>query len=352
MLRGHGGEIYHLARELEIHPSEIRDHSSNVSPLPPPEGLYSFLGEHLREIENLPEVDSFSLRIALAEKYALNPSQIFPSSGTTEWIFAIPQILKPQRILILGPTYSDYADAARLSGIESIFFLAQEVENFSPPLNELLCSLKEKDLVFICNPNNPTGTFISVSKLYEIISNFSQVLFVVDESYSDFVRGESSLLNFERVPENLIILRSFSKIYRIPGLRLGYAIAGLKLSKKLWEVLLPWSVNRLAQIVGPWLLRREDYIVQVQNYIEEERKRFLKELEKLPLKVFPSKTHFFLVKLKCEAQKIWEFLLKKHHILVRDASNFYGLDHYYLRFALRGKEENDILLTALKEVLL
>jgi len=349
MLRGHGGEIYHLARELGLSPSEIRDHSSNVSPLPPPEGLYDLLQTRLREIENLPEVDSLTLRECLAERYQLSSEQILPSSGTTEWIFAIPKVFEPRRVLILGPTYSDYADAAHQAGIEPKFLLAKEENNFSPPLEELRTTLRDGDLVFVCNPNNPTGSVIPSPTLREIIAQHPQALFVVDESYSDFVGKEATLLEGD-ILENLIILRSFSKIYRIPGLRLGFAIASNKLAERLWNIFLPWSVNRLAQIAGVWLTKQKNYISEVQNFIREERKRVLGALKGLPLRLFPSQTHFFLVKLPFEARRAWWELLQQYHILAREASNIYGLDKYFLRFALRSKEENDYLFKALKEV--
>ncbi len=350
MLRGHGGEIYHLARKLGLNPSEIKDHSSNVSPLPPPQGLYDLLKAHLAEIENLPEVDSFTLREKLAQIYSLHQDQILPSSGTTEWIFGIPKILNPKRVIILGPTYSDYADAAKQLGIRPIFILAEEETLFSPPLEDLTNRLQKKDLVFICNPNNPTGALIPPQKLQEIIFNFPDVFFIIDESYSDFVEERASLLDLGKPPENTIILRSFSKIYRIPGLRLGFAIASQKLSEFLWSLFLPWNVNRLAQVAGNWLLDQKDYIIKVREFVKDERKRILKILKDLPLKIFPSRTHFFLLKFPHKVHSLWKALLYQHHILTRDASNIYGLNPYFLRFALRSREENDYFCKALKEV--
>ncbi len=355
MLRGHGGEIYHLARQLGIPPREIQDHSSNVSPLPPPAGLYERLKESLAEIENLPEVDSFSLRSSLAEFYGLSPEEIIPSSGTTEWIFAIPRLLKPKRVLILGPTYSDYADAARINGLKILYLLAREEENFAPPLKELKASLRPQDLVFICNPNNPTGVLISPEALSSLVIKNPESFFVVDESYMDFVEGENSLLSLGRFPSNLIVLRSFSKIYRIPGLRLGYLVAKAPLNKVFWENTLPWAVNRLAQIAGLWLLERaSSNLKKVKEFVSAERERIWQKLSKLSgIKIFPSRVHFFLLKLlePRKAAAVWHRLLTEKHILVREASNFKGLEGEFLRFALKGQAENARLLKALEEVL-
>ena len=354
MLKGHGGEIYAWARELGLDPWEIKDHSSNLSPLPPPEGLYELLKNSLPEIENLPEVDSLSLRERFAQEYPhLFPEEILPSSGTTEWIFALPRVLEPQRVLILGPTYSDYADAAKTSKVPVFFFMAREEEDFRPPLEELAQNLKEDDLVFICNPNNPTGSFISPEKISALARENPKSYFVIDESYADFLPGKTSLLDLgERLP-NVVILRSFSKIFKIPGLRLGLAVAGERFVRLLWRHYLPWSVNRLAQIAGPWLLDQKEHVKKVQNFVQEERKLIFEGLKNVEgLKIFKGQVHFFLVKLsRKKSHEVWRELLLKYRILVRNASNFEGLNEYYLRFSLRTKEENQALLKALKEVI-
>ncbi len=354
MLKGHGGEIYAIAFELGISPEKIIDFSSNLSPFPPPEGLYELLREHLTEIENLPEVDSFSLREAFAQKYPfLEAEQIFPSSGTTEWIFNIPRLLEPKRVFILGPTYSDYADAAKLAKVPFFYLIAEEKENFHPKITELKKQLKKEDLVFICNPNNPTGAFIEPKDLFSLIKENSEIFFVIDESYIDFVSDNASLLALNELPSNTIILRSFSKIFHIPGLRLGFAITGKRFSKLFWKHYLPWSVNRLAQIAGLWLLRQNKYVKEVRNFIIIEKERIFDQIKEIKnIKIFPTRSNFILAKsLKDKSKNIWKTLLHKYHILIRDASNFYGLNEFFFRFSLRKKTENNFLINALKEVM-
>ena len=352
MLKGHGGEIYHLAQSLGIKPHLLQDHSSNVSPLPPPEGLYSHLEKHLKEIEYLPEVDSQSLREALAQYYGLLPEQFFPSSGTTEWIFTIPSLGPFRKALILGPTYGDYADALRLAGVDFSYFLAKEEDQFIPDLSSLKKALASHDLVFICNPNNPTGVYLSPQNLLDLINSFPQVTFVVDESYVDFHPKGKSLLFSRPFPANLIVLCSFSKIYRIPGLRLGFCASGQKWQEKIAQRLLPWAVNRLAQVAGLWLLKQKDYLQKVRSLIQKERKRLFPLFSSLPeAKLFPGEIHFFLLKHQRQpVQKIWQDLLERHHLLVREASNFYGLSPHFLRLALRSPQENDRLFQGLREV--
>ncbi len=354
MLRGHGGEVYYLAKHLGISPEDISDHSSNVSPLPPPQGLYKHLKKHLPEIERLPEVDSESLREAMGIHFGLEPELIIPVSGTSEWIFTIPKLLKPKKVIILGPTYSDYADAAKLAGLDKKFVLAREEENFRPPLEELEKIIGPKDLVFICNPNNPTGTLVPQEALKRLVLKYPETFFVIDESYIDFVADESSLVPYIKNLPNCLILRSFSKIYRIPGLRLGFLVISPPLKDVFWQALLPWAVNRLAQVAGVWLIGQKNYVKQVKLFIVQEKKNFLKTLNdmNLPIKVYESSLHFFLLKLmKHNSQKVWHSLLKKYYILIRNASNFYGLKGPFLRLALRETEKNQKLLLALRDVL-
>ncbi|MBX6423876.1 histidinol-phosphate transaminase [Thermosulfurimonas sp. F29] len=350
MIRGHGGEIYHLARELGLAPEDILDFSSNVSPLPPPEGLYRVLSEHLREIEHLPEVDSFALRRALSERFGPPPEAFFPSSGTTEWIFALPEALGARRILILTPTYADYEDAARRAGKVPLFFPAREEEDFRPPLQELEAAASPGDLVFLCNPNNPTGAFLERESLLTLIRKHGETFFVVDESYLPFAAEDrESLLTASPFPENLVVLFSFSKIYRVPGLRLGFAAAGAALRKKLASRELPWAVNRLAQVAGEYLLRQKFHEERVRRFVSEERRHLAERLSGLGLRTFPSRANFLLVKLPpgTSAPLLRDRLLRQHHLLVRSCHNFRGLSEEYLRIALRTPEENERLLHGL-----
>ncbi len=187
----------------------------------------------------------------------------------------------------------------------------------------------------------------------EALERFPETIFVCDESYLDFHPQGLSALSFKPFPDNLVVLRSFSKVYRVPGLRLGFCAAGKFLLEALWKMYLPWSVNRLAQLAGPWLLEQEAYVDKVRRFVQEERGYFLPLLKALPgVEVFPGEIHFFLLKLKFhQAGKVWETLLKEHKILVRNAANFFGLGANFLRLALRGREENKRLLKALEEVL-
>ncbi|MGB9712333.1 MAG: pyridoxal phosphate-dependent aminotransferase [Dissulfurimicrobium sp.] len=358
MLYGHGGDIYGLARSLGVSPKDIKDFSSNVSPLPIPAGLKQRLITGLEEIRALPEVDSFTLREALARRYGLPSQNFLIGSGTTEWIYSLPRVSGARRALIPLPTYSDYADAARAAGCE--------VETLGPwpdgdqnanvaILNSITNKAKYGDIVFICNPNNPTGRFIPTNILMDAIKIAQDTLWVIDESYAPFIgRDQETSLISLNLPSNLLILRSFSKLYGIPGLRLGYVLGASNLIKKLDSMSKPWAVNRLAQIAGEYLVKMSfHYEEDVREYCKVEKRRFLSRIEaEIPfLKPLEGSTHFILFKIAPPwmAATITA-TLKNKQILVRDCSNFMGLSDEYLRISLRSMEDNDYLINQLKEL--
>ena len=363
MLFGHGGNIYDAAREIGCDPGAILDFSSNVSPLPLKRPFLDFLVDRLPTIQVLPEPDSQTLRETLSERTGLGPQNFLVGNGTTEWIFNIPAVLPGiGRVVIPIPTYSDYEDAARLAGKEP-FFLGPFIDhgegtsgNGDGLLKELEQHVRPGDLIFLCNPNNPTGAFIEPGLLHEFICNFKESLWVVDESYAPFIGPdeESSLLS-KGVVKNCLILRSFSKIYGIPGLRIGAISGPESLLKLLSERLKPWSVGTLAQLSGSYLLRKGEWEAETRLYLKGEKKFLKGKIEAIPgLRPLGSRTHFFLVQVTKEdlSGKVLAKRLLKRKILVRDCSNFRGLEGAdIIRISPRLREENEILIDALKEEL-
>ena len=157
MLNGHGGNIFEMARRHGCHADNILDMSSTINPLGPPPGLMDYLRTNLSVATRLPEVDSGETARQYAEYLSVNPHRILAGNGTTQFIYAIPQALESRRILIVGPTYSDYADAWKMHGVSATMMMASESDNFMPDLALLNKKLAEADTVSICNPNNPTG---------------------------------------------------------------------------------------------------------------------------------------------------------------------------------------------------
>jgi len=342
MIQGHGGNIYEIAKALGCSPREILDMSSNVSPLGMPAGLKAILKEKWEEVVSLPEVDSQSLRTEFAASMDLSPNQVLVGNGTTEFIYNIPLALRVKKALIVGPTYSDYADACRAHRVEPSFCLAREEAGFRPSLDKISSMLARVDTVFICNPNNPTGGLIPGQSLTRLIEAYPKVRFVVDESYLPFVPNwqTDSLINGNA--GNVILLHSFSKIFAIPGLRLGFFIAAPEITHAFEPFSQPWSVNRLAQLAGSFLVTQAAFMEETARFVQEERKAFLARLEGVDLLVpFPSAVHFILFRLNgaLRAHDLFT-LMAEHKILVRDCSNFHGLSDRFVRIALKSSEAN------------
>lgn len=354
MLHGHGGDIYSLAEESGSPLAELMDFSSNVSPVPLPESFNTFLSSCLDQVSMLPEVDSLSLRKALSARYGLLPENFIVCAGTTEWIYRIARVAPVDRVVIPLPAYSDYMDAAALAG-RRVVKLGPWPDG-DPRLNDQLlgdiCSvINPRTLVYLCNPNNPTGRFFKPDTLSAAMGRTPEALWVVDESYAPFIAGdpESSLLSLD-MPSNCIILRSFSKIYRIPGLRLGYIAGRRETIVPFSTHLLPWAVGRLAQLAGEFLLKQGGYEDAVRSFWRSGKRKFLCNINEVKwLGYVPGDTHFMLFRLSppWSARSLTR-TLRSSGILIRDCSNFQGLGKNYVRISLRSDEENTRLADRLK----
>ncbi|NVL89657.1 MAG: pyridoxal phosphate-dependent class II aminotransferase [Desulfobacterales bacterium] len=353
MIQGHGGNIYQVAEALGCSHREVLDMSSNVCPLGMVPGLKGMLEKRWGEVVSLPEVDSRSLRACFAASFGLLESHVLVGNGTTEFIYTIPPALKVKNALIVGPTYSDYADACRAFGIEPVFCMAREENNFEPILDEIQSKLANVDTVFICNPNNPTGRLIPAEPLKAMVSANPNVCFVVDESYLPFIRNwESHSLIRDRAG-NIVVLHSFSKIFGIPGLRLGFLVAPSEIIKAFEPFKHPWNVNRPAQVAGVFLVSQKSFIKEVADFVQKERDAFLGYLKDLDsLCPFPSSVHFILFKLNGDLNAPELFKrMAEHKILIRDCFNFYGLSDRFFRIALKTPEENKACADVFKKVL-
>lgn len=346
MIGGHGGNIYALARRLGCDPAEIIDLSSNVNPLGPPDGLCARLVQQIEAVSALPEVDNQGIVRCYANHLGISADRLIAGNGTTQFIYSIPGVLKMKKALIVGPTYSDYADACRLQGITPEFFLCREADGFQPDLERIETAAAGADAVFICNPNNPTGALIAGDELEQLCRRRPQVRFIVDESYLPFVaHGERQSLVRSGI-DNLLVLLSISKIYRIPGLRVGFLVASPANIAAFARGMLPWAVNSLGQAAVRFLCDAgsdlDAYVAKTRVYLDGERRRFAQRLGRIPgLKVFASPTSFFLVLLPegLSASKVGAALAEER-ILIRDCSNFQGLSDRFIRISPKTPDAN------------
>jgi len=348
MIKGHGGNIYDLAQRLKCDIDKIIDMSSNVNPLGPMPGIRTFLKNNIDSICALPEVDGAEIVSAFANHYKIEPESVIAGNGTTQFIYLIPYALGSKKVLILGPTYSDYSDACNMHKAEHEYINAKESENFRHDFEYLNNYIRRFDTVFICNPNNPTGVLIPEKQMQNICRSNPETVFIIDESYLSFVRcGEQeSMITCDLA--NVIVLNSMSKIFKIPGLRVGFLISSHKIIKKILPHALPWSVNSLAQVAAGFIMRQEKevqaFIEKTVKFVENEKDLLCKRLSMASdMKCFPSTTSYVLIKsFAYNAEKLCT-VLEQDKILIRNCSNFVGLSDNFIRISLKQSNINKFL---------
>jgi len=355
VIRGHGGNVSELARHLGCDPAEICDMSSNVNPLGPLPELMAHLHRHLDRIQALPEVDAGAMTAAFADASGLLLDRVLAGNGSTELIYLLPRVLAPARAVVVGPTYADYADACRLAGVPVEHVTAGAADGFAPPLDRLQGALQPGDLVFLCNPNNPTGLMLDAGILTGLATARPDCRFVVDESYLPFAPEGESLASCGL--DNLLVLSSLSKIHRVAGLRIGFLIAPAPILARLHPHRPPWSVNALAQEAVTFLSAHpgpvKRFLDETRSFLEREKQLMDERLQgRHGLRVFPSRTSFVLLQLPAPATAAHVCrALARERILVRDCGNFIGLDARFIRISLKDGDANRRVAERLDRIL-
>lgn len=363
----HGGNIYKIFREKNI--DKILDYSSNINPYGLPENLKKEIFEKLFVLERYPDPDYIELREKIAEKNNLNIENIIVGNGATEIIFLFMKILSPKKVLIVSPTFGEYERAIKAStlandNLEINYFELKEAENFVLNIKNLETELENNyDLLILCNPNNPTGQFLKLKKLEEILKICEQknTKLFVDEAFVEFVEDweNESIINSKENKENLFVIRAFTKFFAIPGLRLGYGICFNKnLLKKMLEKKEPWSVNNIADLAGQTVLDDENYIQKTKEWIKDQKKYMYENLNKIEgLRAYKTEVNFILLKIEdnllekgLDVKNLRKKMLEKG-ILIRDASNFIYLDKHYFRLAIKDKLNNEKVIETLTSIL-
>ena len=346
MIGGHGGNIYHLAQRLECRPSDICDMSANVNPLGPMPALLDHLRDGISVIAALPEVDAGGIVDAFSRFYAIDPRLVMAGNGTTELIYLIPRALGAIKAMVVGPTYSDYRDACTMNQVACDHLTCREEDDFVPDMQSIRKAAATADLVFLCNPNNPTGTLVARPDIESLCRSLPDTVFVVDESYLPFSPAPKDATMIGSDLPNVMVLNSMSKAFRIPGLRIGFVKAPGPLMQALAPLALPWSVNSLAQVAVRWLMDRSEqvelFLSSTRNMLETEKRRIEEYIhEKTGARCFPSATSFVLIRLPdgLNAQTVWRHMAD-NRILIRDCANFAGLSDAFIRISLKSEAEN------------
>lgn len=331
MIEGHGDDAYKY-KAIKI------NFSSNVYNHVDHSGLYQHLFRRMDRIRRYPEPEPYSLEKVLAERLHLSPEEVCVTNGATEAIYLIAQTFRNRISAVLMPTFSEYADACRLHGHQVVSIY---------DLNRLPDGGR---LIWICNPDNPTGEVREKEALTACIKQNPQRVFIMDQSYEFFTR--KALLTAGEAAEfpNVILLHSMTKRYAVPGLRLGYITACKELLHEIRTQRMPWSVNQPAIEAGHYLLSSSHYDIDISLLLKEKERLAQSLLSVGGMEVWPSDTHYMLVRLRTgKASALKEYLATEQGILIRDASNFEGLNEHFFRIATQTPEENDKLVESIKK---
>lgn len=347
-MTGHGGNIYRAAEEIGLPESRIIDFSASINPLGIPKIVAAAIAKSSRYLFNYPDPDATELRQYLSKHYRINIDSILCGNGSTELIYLVARALKPGKVLIPQPTFSEYERACRTASykLQVTSFKLKQENNFEIDPDLFIKAMKGCDMAFLCNPNNPTGGLVKKREILKIAEAAEKLEchLVVDEAFIDFCPGNSVIKEVHDY-SYLIVLRSMTKFYALSGLRIGYGVFPLRLVEMVNRHKEPWTVNTLAQRAGIVALKDRGYRDRTFRVIDNEKQFLENSFKKIRIEFFHSGANFYLLKIN-KAKKICRQLRGKG-ILIRDCSNFKGLDSTYIRVAVRTRRENTILLKEL-----
>ena len=350
----HGGNIYSISEALRIPERKVVDFSASINPLGVSKKIKAELRRHLKHLGNYPDPDCRRLRRHLSRHVGVTEGNIICGNGSTELIYLAVRALKPDRVLIPAPTFSEYeravATSVETTQSEIRFLPLREEHDFAIDVRAFTDAMQGCRMAFLCNPNNPSAQVLPREAVSEIASaaRASRCFLVVDEAFIDFVPGGSVAAE---APENayLIVLRSMTKFYALSGLRLGYGVMAEETAARLREVKEPWTVNTLAQRAGVTALKDRAYTAATFEYIGREKAFIEKGLREAGLRFYPSAVNFYLLKHP-RAAEIVRTLAEKG-MLLRDCSDFRGLGSGFMRIAVKAHRDNVLLIKELKRLL-
>lgn len=349
----HGADINSAAELYGLEADKIIDFSSNINPFIV-ESMDKIVAAGVENLQKYPDIKYRRLRKNIADYLRVEDSYIIPGNGATEIIYLLMRNLSG-RLAIINPTFSEYRKGAEIAGLSVVDFVMDWEKDFELDLDEIYKGKDEFDSIFICNPNNPDGSVREIKKLLEFAEKEGKLL-IVDETFIEFADSEKdrSLVNMVEKSKNLFIIRAVTKFFGIPGIRLGYGISSNReLLQKMYDEKEPWTINSFADSASDFIFKEEEYIRKSKEYFSKERVCMINEINKIDgIKAFNSDANFILVRFENRnVLDVKENLLKRAGLLIRDASNFIGLDSSFARVAIKNHEQNTVLVDALRSVL-
>ncbi|WP_335869896.1 threonine-phosphate decarboxylase CobD [Bacillus sp. 2205SS5-2] len=349
----HGGQpaqmkkLFHLKKEVEVY-----DFSANLNPIGPPKWLKEEMEKQWQKLMCYPDPHYSSSRATLARIEDVDEDEILLTNGGAEAIFLVAKYFEGKRAGIVHPVFSEYERACRHYHLDVTDVLVSAEDDFQLPVNKIVELMSDIDVLFLCRPNNPTGMVVPKNEMKILLEQglISHTYLVVDEAFVDFIPSESLGPLLKNYP-NMVLLRSLTKMYTIPGLRLGYIMGGSRIVEVLKKEQIPWSVNAIADAVAPRLLEDKEFLIRTFEWLREQTDVLRTFYEGQDFYMSPTCVNFYLMqdqKNPNQMEELFNFLLR-NGILARHTHNFKGLGGRFLRFSIRSEDENTKLLRLLRK---
>jgi len=354
----HGGDVWKISEKFKIPLDQVIDFSVPINPLGIPKKVLQTIRTHLNLIKNYPDPNHEWLIETLSNYVGVKSNNIIVGNGSTELIYLFAEVFVESGCdaVIPIPTFGEYKVATMRIGGRPWFLKCDPAKNFRLNFEELEKAISKKTrIVYFCNPNSPTGILYEKDDVLRVVRLAAEknVLVFLDEDYVDFVDDDKrySMAEYVTRYDNLFILRSLTKFFALAGLRIGFGIASPDVVKALRRAKMPWSVNSLAMFAATEAVKDDDYIKRSRLLISRSKRQMQKMLQEFPwLKVYPSETNFFLIEITegdLTSTQLKEELARKG-LLIRDCSDFDGLNNRFFRVSVNKPEENKKLIEHLK----
>lgn len=357
MSNKHGANLFELSRVYGFEMSDIKDYSSNINPFGVSKEAIKALEENLDKASVYPDPEYKELKDSISRYTGCSGENVLLASGVSGFIKSLVKIFKPKVSLIYAPAYSEYERELSNNGSKIIKYNLTKEKDFEVDIKQLIHKINENeiDFVFLCNPNNPTGTILGSGDVEHILKNTKCIL-VIDETYIEFsnVKKFSSIHLTEKY-EKLIVMRSTSKYFASPGIRLGYAISSNDFLHKIYSKKeeLIWDINIYAQIMGIVMFGDSKYQNEVYKFIENQRNYIYDELKKIKsLKTYKSYGNFILIEIidkSLTSRELYDKLLQDA-MIIRNCENFENLDEFFFRICILSEEDNRKIIGKLKNI--
>jgi len=353
----HGGDALKLCRKIGFPRDFILDFSLNVNPYGPPESVINVLRSCVSDVKFYPERSYSKLRESIAAYIGVDGNEIIVGCGATELIHSIlTRFVKKGPVVIPLPTFSEYEAAARALNLKIKFVTPLGLDLDIEKINDMVRK-KSARCVMLCNPNNPTGQFIERNKLIQLVelAKDNDVIIIVDEAYLELSEMDYTLATLINDYHNLFVLRSLTKPFGFPGLRVGYAVCDSKAASRFESTAISWRVGVLEEAAALAALENRNFLESTKRKILEEKKTLFDAISRIPsLQPITSSTNFFMIDISATGMSPsnlkWRFL--SYGVIIRDLTSVKGLHpNSFVRVCTRRSEENRILLEALKNIL-